>query len=104
MNYAKGSNRSFNYTPAKDIAAGDIVIAGGLIGITPYSIKAGETGTVDRFREVEVPYDGAADAAQGATAYWKDGKATAASSGAVEIGYFAAGVTSKNATCSILLK
>ena len=104
MNFSKGTNRSFNYTATTDIAAGDIVVAGGLIGITPYSIKAGETGTVDRFREVEVPYDGAADATQGATAYWKDKKATASATGAVEIGYFSTDVKSKDSACSILLK
>ena len=106
MNMAIGTNRSFNYTPTADVAAGDIVIAGGLIGIAPFSIRAGETGVVDRFRAVEVPYDGAAAANQGAVAYWNTSakKATAAASGATEIGLFAAAVKSGEKICTILLK
>ena len=106
MNMAIGTNRSFNYTPTADVAAGDIVIAGGLVGIAPFSIRAGETGVVDRFRAVEVPYDGAAAANLGATAYWNASgkKVTATASGNTEIGHFGAAVKSGAATCVVLLK
>jgi phosphoribosylamine-glycine ligase len=63
-------------------------------------------GVVDRFRAVEVPYDGAAAANLGATAYWNASgkKVSATANGNTEIGHFGASVKSGAATCVVLLK
>jgi len=37
---------SVDYTPAADVAAGDVVVLGELVGVAPRPIKAGENGSL----------------------------------------------------------
>ena len=101
----KTSGKSFTVTAAANIAAGDIVIAGGLHGVAPYAIPQGATGVIEREGEFEAAYDGAADASQGASAYWNatTGKITASSSDTTLIGYFALAAASGDTLCRVIL-
>lgn len=105
MNMATGSNRVFTATAEENISAGEIVIRGKLVGVAVYGIAAGGTGAVERFREVISKYDGAAEAAQGATAYYNQTTKTitASASGAIEIGLFSVGAAKGDATASVFL-
>lgn len=101
----KTSGKSFTVVAASDIAAGDIVIANGLHGVAPYAIPQGAAGTIEREGEFEAEYDCAADAAQGASAYWNatSGKVSASSSSATLIGFFAAAAASGDTVCRVIL-
>ena len=105
MNMATGSNKVFTVTAEEYISAGEIVIRGKLIGVACYGIPAGETGAVERFREVVLKYDGAAAAEQGAVAYFNTTTRTitVTASGATEIGLFSVGAAKGDATASVFL-
>ena len=105
MNMATGSNRVFTVTAENDISAGEIVIRGKLVGVACYGIPEGETGAVERFREVILKYDGASDASQGATAYYNQTTKTitATASGATEIGIFSVGAVKGDASAVVFL-
>jgi predicted RecA/RadA family phage recombinase len=65
---------SIDYTPAADVAAGDVVVQGDLVGVAKLDIKAGQLGAL----AVEGVFDfakatGAGTAiAVGAVVYWND--------------------------------
>lgn len=101
----KTSGKSFTVVAASNIAAGDIVIAGGLHGVAPYSIPQGNVGVVEREGEFEAEYDGAASANQGASAYWNasTGKVSASSSDTTLIGFFALAAAASDTVCRIIL-
>jgi len=101
----KTSGKSFTVVAASNIAAGDIVIAGGLHGVAPYSIPQGSVGVVEREGEFEAAYDGAASANLGASAYWNasTGKVSASSSDTTLIGFFALAADAGDTVCRIIL-
>lgn len=66
-----------DYTPGADVAAGDIVDLGGMIGIAPYDIAANETGSVTIEGVVEAPRVAATPFIQGAFCYWDGTEVTA---------------------------
>jgi len=101
----KGCGKQFTVIAGSDIAAGDVVVAGGLHGVAPYAIKQGETGIVEREGSFEVDFDGAANVSQGAQAYWNatTNKVTTTSTDNTAIGYFAVAALSGDTRCRIIL-
>jgi predicted RecA/RadA family phage recombinase len=81
---------SIDYTPAADVAAGDVVVQGDLVGVAKLDIKAGKLGAL----AVEGVFDfakatGAGTAiAVGALVYWNDAanQATTTATGNKQIG------------------
>lgn len=72
--YAK--SESIDYTPETDVKAGDVVIAGDLVGIAKLDIPAGKLGalsTAGLFKVVK----GAGAITFGAPVYWTGTEATA---------------------------
>ncbi|ADV63007.1 protein of unknown function UCP030771 [Isosphaera pallida ATCC 43644] len=75
---------SIDYTPAADVAAGDVVVQGDLVGVAKLDIKAGKFGAL----AVEGVFDfakatGAGTAiAVGALVYWNDAANQATTSAA----------------------
>lgn len=61
-----------DYTPGADVAAGDVVIAGGVVGVTKDKILSGELGAIHPFHVVNVPKATGAgtDIGFGATLFW----------------------------------
>ena len=101
----KGFGKQFVVTAGSDIAAGDVVIAGNLHGVAPSDIQTGHVGIIEREGEYEIAYDGAANATQGAAAYWNatTGKVTTTSSNNTAIGYFALAAAAGDTVCRVVL-
>lgn len=101
----KSSGKQFKVVAGADIAAGDVVVAGGLHGVAPYAIPQGAAGVVDREGEFEVEFDGAAAVVQGASAYWNatSGKVTATATDNTLLGFFAEAAASGDAVCKVVL-
>ena len=82
---------SIDYTPEADVAAGDIVKLGKLVGVAKLDIKAGELGALALVGVYEMPKVGLAEFAQGdVVAYdFENGCATtlAVTPAAVPIGH-----------------
>lgn len=76
-----------DYTASSDIAAGDVVVIGGIVGVANGAIATGTTGAVAVYGVYEVEKDSNAITA-GATVYWnsENGKASASSSGNTAMG------------------
>jgi predicted RecA/RadA family phage recombinase len=99
----KTSGKQFTVVAGANIAAGAVVIAGGLHGVAPYPIASGCAGVVDREGEFEMTCDGGATS-QGAAAYFDTtSRYVTATSGGELIGKFAAAVTSGATVCRVIL-
>ena len=100
----KGTGKQFKVYAGTKIEAGDIVVAGDLVGVAPYAIPAGTTGVVDREGEFICEYDGAAAANQGAKAYWdaSEKKVTATASTNKLLGYFAEAAAATDTSCRVI--
>lgn len=70
--------KSIDYVPAADVAAGDVVVIGDIVGVAQFDIPKGTLGAVALTGVWQVEKDAAAVTA-GAKVYWNatDGKATA---------------------------
>ena len=63
-----------DFIPADDVAAGDVVVVGDLVGIAQNNVAAGETGAMAVTGVYELPKESAAGSAiaAGAKAYWDE--------------------------------
>ncbi len=99
---------SIDYTPSADVAAGDIVKLGKLIGIAKLDIKNGELGALALVGVYEIPKIGLAEFAPGATvAYdFENGFATTAEASpeATPIGYAVAAAARADANVLVRLE
>ena len=59
-----------DYTPAGDVAAGDVVVQGDLVGITKRDITAGQLGALAVQGVFDVVKDAGVTIAAGAKVYW----------------------------------
>lgn len=101
----KGSGKQITIVAGSSIAAGDVVVANGLIGVAPYSIAAGATGVVDLEGDFELDFDGASASEQGVAAYYNSTtkKVTATSTDNTAIGHFAVATASGATRCRVIL-
>ena len=61
---------SIDYTPAANVAAGDVVVLNDLVGIAKLDIKAGELGALAVTGVFDFPIDTGSTLDVGITAYW----------------------------------
>lgn len=59
-----------DYTPAADLAAGDVVVQGELVGIADRALPAGQVGSLAVAGVFDVPKAAALAFAAGAKVYW----------------------------------
>jgi predicted RecA/RadA family phage recombinase len=96
---------SIDYTPAADVAAGDVVVQGDLVGVAKQPIKANQLGAL----AVEGVFDfakatGAGTAlAAGMTVYWDDAAnvATSTSAGNKQLGKVVKAAADADATVRV---
>lgn len=62
--------RAIDYTPAADVASGDVVVQGDLVGVAKKDIKANELGALATEGVFDFPKDGATAIAAGVDVYW----------------------------------
>ena len=107
------SDGSMDYTPSVNVAAGDIIVVGGVVGHAAYPIKAGELGSLAITGLVRVNKANVAIAA-GAPVYWNPtgnpqggtvgtGAVTTAAAGGVFMGWATASVTAVDETAIVRL-
>lgn len=98
---------SIDYTPLSDVAAGDIVKLGGLIGVAKLDIKAGELGSLATVGVYEMPKTGLDTFTLGeAVAYdFENGYVTkkSTSPNATLIGFAAAPAAKTDSALNVLL-
>ena len=70
----KQRGESIDYTPAADVAAGDVVVQNDLVGIAKLDIKAGELGALATCGEFTLPKTAGAGEgiAAGKKVYWNE--------------------------------
>lgn len=63
---------TLDYTPVADLAPGEVVVQGDLVGVTRLPIKAGERGSISVVGVFEFPKETGAnkDISSGAKVYW----------------------------------
>lgn len=91
--------KSIDYVPAADVAAGDVVVIGEIVGVAQFDIPKGTQGAVALTGVWNVGKDTAAVTA-GAKVYWNatDGKATATAGSNKLFGYAVAAAAADAAT------
>lgn len=96
---------SIDFTPATDVAAGDIVKLGGLIGVAKLDIKAGELGALATVGVYELQTGGAVvNAGDVVSVDPNTGKVSAASaSGVVKFGHAITAATAQDTTVRVRL-
>ena len=93
-----------DYTPSADVAAGEVVIQGSLIGITKTDIGAGKLGAVHLEGVYDVPKDSATVFAAGGAVYYDNSKKLATTtSGAILLGHAAQAAVSGGAVVRVVL-
>jgi predicted RecA/RadA family phage recombinase len=77
-----------DYTPGADVAAGEVVVQGDLVGVAKTPIAAGTLGSLATRGVFDFPKAGAGAIASGAVLYWDatNGVATTTASGNKRIG------------------
>lgn len=93
---------SIDYIPAADVAAGDVVVIGDIVGVAPFDIPAGALGAVALTGVWETVKDAAA-ITMGAKVYWNatDGKATATAGSNKLLGYAVAAAAADGETVQV---
>ena len=96
---------SIDFTPDADVAAGDIVKIGGLVGVAKLDIKAGELGALALVGIYEIATSGTAIAAGDVVSVDPaTGKTCAAdAAGAVKFGHAVASASASELTVSVRL-
>jgi predicted RecA/RadA family phage recombinase len=61
---------TIDYTPATNVAAGDVVVQGDLVGVAKLDIPAGQLGALAVEGVFDVPVEEAEGWSVGMTAYW----------------------------------
>ncbi len=61
---------NIDYRPTTDVAAGDVIVTGNLVGISKRDIPANTLGALAVTGVFEFPIEEAASMAMGETAYW----------------------------------
>lgn len=113
MAYLKRDGNIVNIVASADIASGEIVVMGDLVGVATYPIKSGETGVIQRRGEYhDVPCD-TTTADVGDNAYWDavNSVVTSTASQTVDsstvyntlIGVFLEAVASTDTACVVLI-
>jgi len=100
-------SRSVDYTPNADVAAGDVVVQGSLVGYAPVAIPSGTLGTLWCEGVIKVGKDGAdAGLTAGALVYWDATNhiATSTSSGNKLMGKMAKAAGTTDTTCYVRLQ
>lgn len=98
-----------DYTAGSDIAAGDVVVIGSLVGVAPRPIANGETGAVavEGVYALTKPSAGAGSEtiSAGSLVYWNSASGTANSAAAtgVAAGYAVAEAVTGSATVNVKL-
>ena len=96
---------SIDYTPETDVAAGDIVKLGSLVGVAKLDIKAGELGALALVGVYEIATGGTAVALGDVVSVDPaTGKVAAAASGAVKFGHAVTAATASDATVNVRLE
>ncbi len=64
--------RSIDYTPVADVAAGDVIVQGDLVGVAKVSVPAGHAGAlaVEGVFDFDKEAEGGVTFAVGSLAYW----------------------------------
>ena len=96
---------SIDFIPASDVAAGDIVKVGSLVGVAKLDIKAGELGALALCGVYEIATNGTAiEAGAVVSVDPGTGKVCAAdASGAVKFGHAVTAATATDATVNVRL-
>ena len=98
---------AIDYTPAADVAAGDIVQLGGLVGIAKLDIKANTLGALALTGVYEIALKDGETVEAGDTIYFDpgEGKATkTGGTGLVTLGHAVAAVSGTGALVSVRLQ
>ena len=61
---------AIDYTPTADVAAGDVVVFGNLVGVAKLDIKAGELGALAVTGVFDFPMEAGCTLSEGYDAYW----------------------------------
>jgi predicted RecA/RadA family phage recombinase len=99
------SGETINYTPATDVAAGDVILQGSLFGVALTAIPAGRLGALaisGIFRITKLSSD---NVTAGAVLYWDNAnkRVTLSASGNTRIGLAVAASPSGQATADVLI-
>ena len=94
-----------DYTPGADVAAGEVVVQGDLVGVAKTPIAAGTLGSLATRGVFDFPKAGAGAIAIGAVLYWDatNGVATTTASGNKRIGKAVAAAAAADTTVRGLL-
>lgn len=105
MKNFKQSGHVISHTPAADIASGDVVVIGSLVGIATGDITSGKEGEVALTGVYEVAKEAALAVAQGDTVYWDDAADEADKTNTnTEMGTAVAAAAGADTTVLVLLK
>ena len=96
---------SIDYTPAADVAAGDVVVQGDLVGVTKQPIPANQLGAlvVEGVFDFAKATGGGSALAAGTTVYWDDAAnvATSTSAGNKQLGKVVKAAADADATVRV---
>ena len=96
---------SIDFTPEKDVAAGDVVTVGSLVGVAKLDVRAGELGALALVGVYEIA-TGGAEVAAGAVVSVDPATgrvAAAGAAGAVRFGHAVAAAKATDATVNVRL-
>jgi predicted RecA/RadA family phage recombinase len=93
---------SIDYTSATDVAAGDIVVQGDLVGVAKLDIPAGKLGSLSVCGVYDIVKKASETITVGAQVYW-DANAATATTGEVVLGVAVAAAAGTDATVRVLL-
>ncbi|GIW56318.1 MAG: hypothetical protein KatS3mg082_2722 [Nitrospiraceae bacterium] len=98
---------SIDYTPAADVAAGDVVVQADLVGVAKLDIKAGQLGAlaVDGVFDFAKALGAGTAIAVGAVVYWDDAanQATTTATGNKQVGKCVRAASDNDATVRVKL-
>lgn len=93
---------SVDYTPAADVAAGDIVVQGDLVGVAKLDIPAGKRGSLSVCGVYDIVKKASETITVGSQIYW-DASAATATAGDVVLGIAVADAAATEETVCVLL-
>lgn len=99
------SGEMIDYTPSADVAAGDVIVQGSIVGIALSAIPANTLGALAVNGVFRVPKLSTDAVSAGAVIYWDSGNnyATISATSTTKMGYAVAASASGVATVDVLL-
>ena len=97
---------AIDYTPTADVAAGDVVVLGSVVGVTKLDIKAGELGALALTGVYEMPKSSGSSIAAGSVVAWDRTNRKVVGggvSGAITIGHAVSSATMEDTTIFVRL-